>query len=263
MKDHRHALDQFFTQAWAAELLFDAYFSHLTASDMVWEPTCGNGNWLAAIPAHIPCIGTEIDPVLARVAAQRSGREVLVGDCLSVSLPRVTAVLGNPPFQLQVFEALLERCERVLGLGQCAGFILPAYFFKNSRTTLRLGRKWSIQQEMLPADLFERLSKPLVFGLFTRDNSPQLIGFRLFRETSEARELLEHALAEPTGPRSLWRNSVIEAIKRAGGTATLYQLYQHIADYRPTQNPFWKEKVRQVVQQKPFVRTGPSTYQLN
>lgn len=140
----QNKLGQFFTAAWAAEMLFDAHYGHLTASDIVWEPTCGSGTMLAAIPGHIRCIGTEIDPVLAHRARIASGRPVITGSCLEVKLPQITAVFGNPPFNLTFFDRLLQRCAEILSIGNKAGFIIPAYFLQTSRTVMELGRKWGI-----------------------------------------------------------------------------------------------------------------------
>ncbi len=144
-------LNQYFTPAWAAELLFDRHFGHLTNKDLVWEPTCGIGNCLAAIPNHIPAFGSELDEALIIQAQKRTGRHVLYGDCISVQLPSgITAIFGNPPFNLKVFEGLLYRSSNILIPGNKAGFIVPAYFLSTSNTALRLSNKWAVSQELLP-----------------------------------------------------------------------------------------------------------------
>lgn len=259
-------LGQFFTGAWAAEYLFDAHFGHLTSASMLWEPTCGPGHMLCAVPSHIPCIGTEIDPMLAQRARIASGRPVITGNCLEVELPRVTAVFGNPPFNLTLFDQLLQRCAEILALGNKAGFIIPAYFLQTSRTVMQLGRKWCISQEIIPRDLFHGLSKPLIFGSFTRDNRPQLIGFRLFPELAAIKELSarvqEDLSTRINGTRSVWRETVKQVITDLGGTAPLSDIYRHIEGRRPTANQFWKEKVRQVCQQS-FSRVQEGVYSIN
>lgn len=111
------SLGQFFTPAYAAEILYDAHFGHLTENDMVWEPTCGPGHMISAIPEHIPCIGTEIDPILAQRARIASGRPILIGSCLEVALPPITAVFGNPPFSSGLFVQLIDRCAHLLQEG--------------------------------------------------------------------------------------------------------------------------------------------------
>lgn len=266
MISNKNSLGQFFTPAWAAEMLFDAHFGHLNASDMVWEPTCGSGIMLAAIPGHIPCIGSEIDPVMADRARIASGRPIITGSCLEVKLPAITAVFGNPPFNLTLFDRLLQRCVELLSIGNKAGFIIPAYFLQTSRTVMQLGRKWRIHQEIIPRDLFYGLSKPLIFSSFIRDNRPHLIGFRLFPELAAIKELSakvqENLSTRIHGTRSVWHETVKQVIANLGGTAPLSDIYRHIEGRRPTNNKFWKEKVRQVCQQS-FERVQEGVYSIN
>lgn len=263
-------MGQFFTPAWAAEILFDAHFGHLTDLDLVWEPTCGTGTCLAAIPGHIPAIGTEIDPVLGAMAQQAAARDVIIGDCLTVKLPAdPSAVFGNPPFTLALFLKLMDRCALMLKMGQKAGFILPAYFMQTSATVIRdMATKWSIYQEILPRDLFPGLSKPLIFASFIRDNFPKLIGFRLFDEVCVIREMnadAQESLATKFhGPRSVWRAVIVDALTKAGGRAPLQMIYKEIEGRRPTVNPFWKEQIRKVLKQdKTFLKISDAEYALN
>lgn len=262
----KNKLGQFFTPAWAAEYLWDAHFGHLTKEDMVWEPTCGSGILLAAIPGHIPCIGTEIDPRLAQRAQIASGRPVITGSCLEVELPAITAVFGNPPFSSRLFQRLMDRCSGLLDIGQKASFIIPAYFFAYARQVMKMNRHWTIHQEMIPKDVFPLLSKPLIFANFTRDSRPQLIGFRLFPELAAIKELSarvqEDLSTRINGTRSVWRETVKAVITDLGGTAPLSDIYRHIEGRRPTANQFWKEKVRQVCQQS-FSRVQEGVYSIN
>lgn len=261
-------LGQFFTPVWAGELLYDAHFSYLGPTDLIWEPTCGSGSLLSAIPSHIPCIGSEIDLNLAIRAKEATGREILVGDCLSVDIQkygRITAVFGNPPFKFTLFDKLLQRCANILQIGQKAGFIIPAYFLQTSRTVMDIGRRWHISQEILPRDVFPGLSKPLIFGTFIRENSPMLIGFRLFSETVSMKEITEKMKEELSykikGSRSVWKNAVAKILLELGGTADLNTIYKHMSNKRPTENSFWKEQVRKVCQQN-FNRVAEGTYKL-
>lgn len=248
------SLNQYFTAAWFAEMLYDAHFSHLTSSDLLWEPSAGKGACLAAVPSHVPAIGTEIDPELARQAAERTGRPVTVGSFCDAPLPDgITAVFGNPPFELSLVEKLLARCVEMLPLGSRCGLILPAYFFQTSSTVCRLNSKWSIAQEMIPRDLFNRpvqMIKPLVFALFTRDESPRLVGFRGYRETSETRALPEprQKLLDESyrGPRSVWREVLAAVLVELGGSASLAVIYRAVEGRRPTVNSHWKEQIRKV-----------------
>lgn len=271
-KTKQQILSQFFTPVWVAEILFNEHFSHLNGTDLVWEPSCGKGNCLSAIPSHVPAIGSELDEELVPKAIENTGRNVYQGDFRTVQfdeLERVTAIFGNPPFSVGVFEQFMRRAENLLKVGQKAGFIIPAYFFQTSKTFMRFARKWDVRQEILPRDMFKSeytLSKPLLFATFTRDNHPQLIGFRLHKELididalkTDIQEILNHKVKKNG---SVWREVTIKAMKDAGGHATLTQLYSHIEGKRPTENPFWKDQVRKLVQQFPFERIGEAEYKL-
>jgi len=266
------ALKQYFTPAWACEALWDAHFADVTGErDLVWEPCTGPGRMLAAIPDHVPAIGTEIDPELARIAERQTGRRVIVGDFCEVALPEgISAVFGNPPFELSLVERLLARCAGMLPDGSKCGLILPAYFFQTSGTVVRLNAKWTISSEMLPRDLFKwptQMVKPLVFAVFQRDNAPRLIGFRLYKETQEIGELPEarqRMLAERIdGPRSVWREALRAVLAELGGTASLQTIYRALEGRRPTDNPWWKEQIRKVAREtKHFRCVGEGVYAL-
>lgn len=268
MNSSKKQLSQYFTPRWVAEILYDVHFSHLGPQDLLWEPTCGKGNMIASVPLNVPCVGTELDPSLV-IKARRYGRPVIEGDCLTADLSeygKVTAVFGNPPFVLDLFERLMERCSTLLDIGHKAGFIVPTYFFQTSKTVVRLGRKWSIGQEMIPRDIFPGLIKPLAFGTFIRDNSPALFGFRLYREAAAMREFskevtddLCHGSAEARG---VWKSAIGKALQSLGGKASLKEIYDSMRNNRPTKNEFWKEQVRKVLQ-KSFVRIDEGTYALS
>lgn len=61
-------LNQFFTPAWAADLLVQRYFGDLQPSDNVLEPACGDGRFLMAIPPEVQAVGVEIDQAMAEAA---------------------------------------------------------------------------------------------------------------------------------------------------------------------------------------------------
>lgn len=265
---NRIAKGQFFLQPWAAEILFDAHFSHLTTDDLLWEPTAGIGNMIAAVPSHIPVIGTEIDPELAEYARQVTGREVITADALMVDLPkRPTAIFGNPPWEYKFFACLMNRASGLLEQGKKAVFLIPAYFLQTSRTLNTLyKKKWTISQEIVPRDLFPGLSKPVVVASFLRENNARLIGFRLFQEVSEIRELTEEAQEmianKVNGPRSTWREIIRAALSEIGGIATLNDIYKKMESRRPSENPFWKEKIRQQLQLS-FIRHNDGRWSTN
>lgn len=262
-------LGQYFTPVWAAELLFNKHFSHLSEKDLVWEPTCGPGNFLSAIPQHIPAVGSDIDPSLVEAATNNTSRQIYLGDFRTINFDRineVTAILGNPPFELALFEQFMERCSGILPLGKKAGFILPAYFFQTSKTFVRFARKWDISQEILPRDLFKGLSKPIIWASFIRSNSPKLVGFYLHQELCDI-DVLKNSVKEVLNNQikrksSVWKEVLIDVLKDSGGTAPLNEIYKKLEGKRPTINPFWKEQVRKVIQQEPFKRVAEGTYQL-
>jgi hypothetical protein len=244
------ALGQYFTPDWAAELLVDRYFADLTLCDTVVEPSCGHGAFLRAIPSHVPAIGVEIDPALAARARAASGRPVLVGDFTALDLPvRPTAILGNPPFAQATIQAFIDRAWALLPEQGRVGFILPVYTFQTASTVDRLAARWGIRQELIPRNLFGRLSLPLCFAVLTKDRRGPLIGFALYHELAAVTRLqarYRQLLAQ--GERSAWRAVTLAAFEQLGGQATLAQLYAEIGGCRPTRNQFWREKVRQVVQ---------------
>lgn len=239
----QRSLSQFFTPVWAAEILFNEHFSHLTEQDTVWEPSCGKGAFLSVIPQHIQAVGSDIDPEMVKLAADNTGRPVYHGDFRSVGFDRlngVTAIVGNPPFSCDAFEQFMQRCENILAIGKKAGFILPAYFFQTSRTFMRFARRWEISQEIIPRDLFKGeglLSKPLIWASFIRENSPKIIGFRLHAELCDINTLKESVrqlLNEQVKRRgSVWQEAVINIVKGSGGTITLDQLYKNNAGPAP------------------------------
>lgn len=259
-------LDQYPTPLWFAEALVERHFGQLDSRDVVVEPSCGPGRFLQAIPAHVPAVGVEIDPALAEEARRRTGRTVLVGDFRTIALEmKPTAIIGNPPFQVSLIEQFMDRAHGLLPEGGRMGFILPAYFFQNSSRTMRYSERWSIKYEMIPRDGFNhRMREALIFAMFSKDARRTLVGFALYRETQDIRNLHRHfqdALREGRPYRSAWRAVVESALELMGGEATLSQVYDIVSGRKPTDNQHWREKVRQILQQY-FVRTGPARYAL-
>ncbi len=260
-------LDQHFTPTWAAELLLQRHFPDLDQSDAVWEPTCGDGRFLLAVPPEVPAVGSEIDPAQATAARANTGRTVITGDCLSVELPiRPTAVVGNPPFQAELVQALLDRCHFELGDGERVGLLLPVYLFQTAATVIRYHHRWSIRQELLPRNLFQGLTKPLLFALFTKEQHRTLHGFFLYTETDAllagVHPRLRAYLIGNLSTAQCWRDAVRVALEACGGRATLSELYACFeSGGRPTTNRFWREKVRQIAGQH-YHRIAPGEYAL-
>jgi site-specific DNA-methyltransferase (adenine-specific) len=258
-------LQQFFTPVWAAELLVRRHFPDLSANDTVLEPTCGDGRFLLAIPPEVEAYGVEIDPAQAAKAVTNTGRQVLVGDFRTVDLPRrPTVVLGNPPFDMDVFDGILARCHELLENNGRAGFLLPVYAFQTASRVMDYQRRWSISQELLPRNLFDRMSHPILWATFRKERKTVLSGFFLYSELHALAEVhsdVRRLLVGNQATASCWRDVVELALRACGGRATLAEIYRVVEANRPTANPWWREKVRQIAGRH-FCRISPGVFSL-
>ena len=256
-------LGQYMTPAWAADALVARYFHDLGARDRVLEPSCGRGAFLRAIPAHVAAFGVEIDPELAAVARRSSGRAVIVGDFRMVDIvDRPTAIIGNPPFSVAIIEDFLQRADALLDDDGRVGFILPAFTFQTCNTTLRIGERWRVRQDMLPRDLFPRLAHPLCFAVLTKGRERGLVNFALYHELAAVRRLqARYQQLLTDGEGSAWAAVTRAALEALGGRATLARIYAEIDGVRPTENRWWREKVRQQLQRL-AVRVGAGEWAL-
>lgn len=265
--DHDIVLDpmlsQWMTPAWAAEAIVAHALPDLVTGSTVVEPSCGVGRFLHALPDGVRAIGVEIDPRLARIAADTTGAEVLCGDFRSITLPveRCDAIIGNPPFQLDVFDGMLDRAHDLLDEGGPVVMILPAFAFQTTSRVTRYNRRWSISQEMLPRTLFPGIRLPLMLARFTKDSTPTLRGLILYHESREIEEMPEVYRRALGNGRSGWKAVVEEALRRLGGEGTIAQVCAEIAPRRPTDTQHWRAKVRQQLGRH-FERKGTATYAL-
>lgn len=257
-------LDQFMTPEWAAEALIEQFFPELTTRDTVIEPSCGTGAFLKGIPQHVPAIGVEIDAKLAAEARANSGRQIIVGDFRAVEIPSPTAIIGNPPFDMNLFDEFLHRARTILPSGGRCGFLLPAYAVQTPSRVLRWKEHWSIDQTLVPRTLFQRLSLPLVFLMFAKERPCILTGFALYEEAQDftsmpkaTKLILQHGRPG----MGAWQAVTAEAIHRLGGEADLSDIYDAVAPQRPTGNPWWKEKIRQTLQRH-FVNAGRGRWRI-
>jgi len=264
--DANPALSQWFTPAWAAAMLVDRYFPTLSSGDLVLEPAAGRGAFLQAVPDHVPAIGVEIDPELAQSARDITGRTVITGDFRTVSLPEgITAILGNPPFVLNLFDEFLSRSYRLLPEFSKAGFLIPAYFYQTAKNVLSWRENWSMHVEFIPRALFPGIKFPITFCTFRKDGRRDMVGFALYGELADVRNLSARAqevLQNGRARKSVWRALVQDTLEQLGGRATLDQIYRHIEPRRPTATAFWREKVRQQLQSF-FVHRGPGEWALS
>lgn len=263
---------QYMTPLWVAEALVEKYFSDLGPRDRVLEPSCGVGRFLDALAVVHPNVrraGVEIDPALAETARAR-GHSVLTGDFTSADLSplrlRPTAIVGNPPFTASVIDQFLARAHGILPAGGRVGFVLPAYYFQTSLKVDGLSRRWSLQSDQIPRDVFPGLSLPLCFTVFSKDRKRTLVGFALYgtaAAVSRWAKRYQSVAVEGGAPGvPVWRSVVETALRDLGGESDLPTLYAALEGQRPTPNPHWKAKVRQIVQER-CIRTGPARYALN
>lgn len=256
-------LHQWFTPRWVCEAIVERFYPRLDLADVVVEPSCGDGRFLLALPDEVDAVGVEIDPVMAQRARDLTGRTIITGDFLAAEIPGpVTHVIGNPPFDSRVIHGFLGRAHALLEEGGTCGLLLPAYVLQTSSKVLELNRRWSISAELMPRNIFPRLKLPLVFAMFRKDRGRALVGFFLYREAADVAALprdVREALAQP-GRGSAWRRAVRAAFGRLGSEcASLDRLYGAVE--RPTQNRYWREKVRQTLQLYPeFRRAGVGTW---
>jgi site-specific DNA-methyltransferase (adenine-specific) len=261
--EYDEALGQWMTPSWAAEAICETALSGLGADDLVVEPSCGIGRFLHALPADVRAIGVEIDPRLADVARRETGRTVVTGDFRTVPLPveRATRIVGNPPFQLDVFDGMLDRAHSLLVEEGEAVLILPCYALQSSSRVTRWNARWGISQTMLPRTLFPGIRLPLALVTFAKTYQRRLHGFLLYHESREIEEMPDvYATALREG-RSGWHAVVEAAIRRLGGEATVQEVCAEIAPRRPTQTRHWQEQVRKQLRSG-FRRTARATYAL-
>lgn len=255
-------LDQYFTPAWFAEAVVDRFFPDLSATDVVLEPSAGDGRFLAAIPEHVTAVGVEIDERLASEARRNSGRRVITGDFRTVAIDvSPTVVLGNPPFASAIIDDFLTRCHSLLPRDGRVGWVLPAYIFQTSHRVQRYSEKWSIEQVGIPRNVFQGISVPIIFATFRKDQQRRLVGLALYDEAASAARIdrrFAKIMAEAT--RSPWHDVISLALDQLGGRADVASIYRVIEGNRPTTNQFWREKVRQTLRRR-FERVGDGVYE--
>jgi hypothetical protein len=260
-------LNQYFTPIWAAEAIVERHFSNLNMSDLVIEPSCGHGAFLKALPSYVPAIGVEIDPAVAAVAAAETGRQIILGDFRTVELDvKPTLIIGNPPFPTKVIEGFFDRAYDLLQEGGQIAFILPSYHMQIAGDKTRgYMNRWSIFSEQIPRNIFEGLSHPLTFTIFTKDNHRKVVGFALYLETADLNRLQNKYYAAINNTQgSLWEAVCRVALEALGGRANLQDIYTEIEGNRPTETKFWRQKIRQTlrVYNRTFAAHGDGRYSI-
>jgi SAM-dependent methyltransferase len=251
--DARRDLEQWFTPSWVVEALLNRHFSDLTADDVVIDPGCGHGRWLRMLNHLFPAtraVGVEIDPRLAE-KARANGCEVILGDFATVAIPIApSALVGNWPFGARSFSRFLGRAHALLPNDGRCGVLTSIYNFQTTSRVLSYAEQWSIETEVLPRDMFPRLQDALVFATFRKNRRRILVGLGLYEETSAARLLKPHFRRLIDREPTTWWSAVESALKRLGGEASLGEIYA--VTEKVTENKFWREKVRQVLQRHAY-----------
>lgn len=147
----------------------------------------------------------------------------------------------------EIIDAILDRCHELLPPGGRAGFILPAYAFQTASRLVTYASRWSVEQEMIPRNLFKGMMKPLCFAVFSKDGFGNLRGFSLYRELDSVNRMPKWAARELSTARSPWKTVVVKVLIAMGGEATLAEIYDAVKPLRPTDNTWWQAKVRQTL----------------
>lgn len=259
-------LDQFFTPSFCAQAIIEHFYTDLSHRDTVVDCSAGDGRFLMAIPQHVDAYGVEIDPTLIDEASRNSGREVLLGDFREIELPRrPTHIIGNPPYKMAVISAFLDRAYEELAYGGHVGWILPCYVFQTASTVTRIAQKWSVSQTMIPRNIFQGFDKPLLFARLKKDKRTVLSGFFLYAETDAICQLDRKYRTMFIGNDSranVWAEALEKALISLGGKAHLSEIYKEIEGNRPTENQWWKAKIRQQLR-KYFCAIGDGWYSLH
>ncbi|MBO9428347.1 class I SAM-dependent methyltransferase [Sulfitobacter sp. R18_1] len=260
--DNTKLLNQYFTPVWAAERIYETFFSDIEEGAYVIEPSCGDGRFLQAIPEGVHAVGVEIDPVMAERARQRTGRQVITGDFRKVEIEgKADLIAGNPPFELSIVDGMLERAKELLKPHGRCGFILPAYTFQTPSRVVRYAMDWCLEPHFLPRTLFPGIKMPLMFAMF-RQEGQQWVGMTLYPETRDIENMKkEYSATLKNGTGSVWKAALEQALHALGGEAKLSDIYEEISTKRPTETNWWKEKIRQMARRH-FQQTGPGRYAL-
>ncbi len=97
---------------------------------------------------------------------------------------------------------------------------------------------------------------------FVKAKKTALSGFFLYAELDSLTNMKKDIRALFVGNQArakCWKEAVHIALGACGGRATLSEIYAAIEGHKPTLNPWWREKVRQIAA-KYFVRVGPGEY---
>jgi site-specific DNA-methyltransferase (adenine-specific) len=140
---------------------------------------------------------------------------------------------------------------------------VPVSLFNHVRPTMRLAERWNLRAELIPRDLFGRLSLPICLASFERSSGGVMVGLAGYAELLAVRSLPRETQAVRTdAPDGAWRTVVTRALAALGGEATLDQIYAAIEGHRRTHaRPFWRDRVRAICGER-FTRVGAGRFRL-
>jgi site-specific DNA-methyltransferase (adenine-specific) len=260
--DRTSELGQYFTPRWVPELLMPL-LGPLTDKDHVIDPHCGRGSWLFAVPDDVPASGIEIDEKVAAIARADTGRNIIVGDFGHIEIDfDPTVAVGNPPFSSDAIETTLTRLRDIMLPKSRAGFLVPVHSFSFGARTIDLLRGFDVATDLIPRDLYPRISFALMFLRLERSTTQRMQGFLLYREAVAIRSLrLQYRRVLESGRRPLWREVVEMALRACGGEASLSRIYEIVENFRPTSNRFWRDAIRREAAEH-FDRVEPGVFRL-
>jgi adenine-specific DNA-methyltransferase len=230
-------LGQFFTPASVASTL--VRWSIRQDTDRILDPSCGNGEFLAA---HEYAVGIEYDPIHARSASERAPAALVhqgeFFEWASETRERFEAIVGNPPYiRYQEFSGKLRQ--RALHQAKLFGANLPelasswAPFVAASSLLLNPGGRIAF---VVPAEIgHAAYAKPLIEALCKNFDEVAILAVRkkLFPSISEDAWILfasgyggttnsinfvaqEHFIASASFPRPHFQISLDEYLRARG-----------------------------------------------
>jgi site-specific DNA-methyltransferase (adenine-specific) len=241
-----HDLGQYFTPKWASEVLVKDELGE-NDNQFVLEPSCGDGSILSCLPSGCRAIGVEIDPGMAR-KARKTGHRIICEDIRNVDLEDniFDAVIGNPPFSAKIIDPMMDKITAHLRDEGVVGLVLPAYIPASTNRIEKWNQHYHIETRLLPRMIYPSLSLPLAWTRMIKTKKRTLVGFFLFTEQMDISSMPGRArkILQTNGT---WKEVIADALKSLGGEAPLQHIYQAVEPRRKSDNPFWREKTRQIL----------------
>lgn len=221
----------------------------LNKNDKVLEPSCGDGAFLKVIPTEIEAVGVEIDPELAAIARAETGRQIILGDFLEVTIPfQPTVLLGNPPFKTDLVVDFIRKGHQLLPDRGRLVFLISTHIMQTPEKVSKMLEGFGVEHWIVPRTLFNRAQRPLSLLRLVKGESYQQ-GLALYNQALVFKFFPRSVKTIANkGGRGVWKDVVEWALKEAGGTADTQTIYRLVQPRRPTPNKWWESKIRQILQ---------------